>query len=129
MEAINDTQNVLVMDGSESIGGANAGMRPMQLLLTAVGGCSSIDVISILKKQKQEPTKFSIEVEGDSEKEEQHSVWKRIRLNFELEGDLDPSKVLRAAELSMTKYCSVSKALEPKSEITYSVKLNGEIIR
>ena len=60
MEAVNEEGNTIMMDGSPSIGGANLGMRPMQLLLAAIGGCSAIDVILILKKQRQVITSFSI---------------------------------------------------------------------
>lgn len=68
MEATNDTGNTLLMDGSESIGGHHKGFRPMQMLLAAVGGCSAIDIISILKKQKQEIESFEVVVDGDSQK-------------------------------------------------------------
>jgi len=67
MEAVNEEGNTIMMDGSPSIGGANLGMRPMQLLLAAIGGCSAIDVIHILKKQRQDITSFSVEVDGMSE--------------------------------------------------------------
>ena len=64
MEAVNDNGNSLEMDGSPELGGHNLGMRPMQLLLAAVGGCSAIDVIMILKKQRQTITSFEVEVDG-----------------------------------------------------------------
>lgn len=129
MEATNDTGNTIVMDGSESIGGRNAGMRPMQLLLTAVGGCSAIDMISILKKQRQAIQDFSVQVAGDKVKVDDHSVYKNIMITFTINGAIDPDKALKAAELSFGKYCSVSKALEFSSEIVYSIVLNGETIR
>ena len=72
MEATNDTGNSIIMDGSPDIGGAGKGMRPMQLLLAAVGGCSAIDVILILKKQKQIIESFEIEVDGEREKIEDY---------------------------------------------------------
>lgn len=128
MEAINDTGNVLLMDGSESIGGHNSGMRPMQLLLAAIGGCSAIDIISILKKQRQEISSFACDVDGDSVKNGEHSVYETIDIVFRIEGKIDPEKALRAAELSFTKYCSVSKALEYSSLIRYKVELNGKML-
>lgn len=129
MEAVNETGNIVMMDGSESIGGHHAGMRPMQLLLTALGGCSAIDIISILKKQRQEIQDFSVRVDGDKVKVDDHSVYKNIMLTFSISGRIDPDKALKAAELSFGKYCSVSKALEYSSEIAYSMVLNGQQIR
>lgn len=128
MEASNDTGNTLMMDGSESIGGHNLGMRPMQLLLSAVGGCTAIDVISILKKQKQDIKTFEIEVDGDSEKKETYSYYKTIHIKFKITGEVDPEKAKKAAALSHDKYCSVSKALEYSSEVTYEIELNGALI-
>jgi putative redox protein len=128
MEATNDTGNTLMMDGSEGIGGHNKGMRPMQLLLSAVGGCTAIDVISILKKQKQNIETFEIEVDGDSEKKETYSYYKTIKIKFIITGDVDEDKAKKAAALSHEKYCSVSKALEYSSKVTYEIELNGKLI-
>lgn len=97
----------------------------MEMLLMAIGGCSGIDVVSILKKQKQEIKNFSIEVDGEREAGKEPSLYKHIEVVFLLEGDMDPSKAKRAVELSMDKYCSVAKTLEKTAEINYSVKLNG----
>ncbi len=129
LEAINDTQNTLLMDGSESIGGHNLGFRPFQMLLAAVGGCSAIDVISILKKQRQDITSFEMEVNGDKQAVESYSVYKSIELHFILEGTIDPLKALKAAKLSHDKYCSVSKALEHDSEIRLKVTVNGKEVK
>ena len=128
MEAINDTNNTLLMDGSESIGGHHKGMRPMQLLLAAVGGCSSIDIISILKKQRQQIAAFEVEVESDSQKVDDHSVYKDISIRFKLSGQIDAEKAKKAAELSFNKYCSVSMALQPQSQIHYTIELNGNLL-
>jgi putative redox protein len=128
MEAINDTNNNILMDGSESIGGHHKGMRPMQLLLAAVGGCSSIDIISILKKQRQSIESFELEVDADSVKVEEHSVYKDIAIHFKLRGDIAADKALKAAELSFNKYCSVSMALQPQTRIHYTIEINGELV-
>lgn len=125
MEAVNDTGNTVFMDGSEQIGGQNKGMRPMQLLLTALGGCTSIDVISIFKKQKLKIDNFEVDVDGDSVKEGGHSVYKTICITFKIDGDISIEKAKRAIELSLNTYCSVSKALEYSSEISYKLILNG----
>ena len=125
MEAINDEGARLEMDGSDEIGGQNLGMKPMQLLLAAVGGCSSIDVLMILKKQKQDVRSFSVEVEADKVKEGDYSLYKNVCLHFKVEGDLDPAKAKKAIELSLDKYCSVAKTLEPTTTVSYALVVNG----
>lgn len=125
MEAVNETGNTLLMDGSESIGGHHKGFRPMQMMLAAVGGCSAIDIISILKKQKQEIESFEVAVEGDKQSVDSYSVYKTIDIHFKITGKVDKEKAERAAKLSHDKYCSVSKALEYSSEIRFKVTVNG----
>jgi putative redox protein len=124
MEARNEDGNSIQMDGSPDIGGEGKGMRPRQLLLAAVGGCSAIDVILILKKQKQEITDFDVEVEGESEKVEHYSLFRDITLHFKIKGNVDLDKAERAVKLSIEKYCSVSKTLEPTAKINYKVTIN-----
>jgi putative redox protein len=124
MEATNEDGNTLLMDGAPDIGGHGKGMRPMQLLLAAVGGCSAIDIILILKKQKQIIESFEIEVDGEREKIEDYSLFKDICLHFKIKGEVDPDKAERAVKLSVEKYCSVSKTLEPTAKITYKISIN-----
>ena len=125
-EAVNEDGNSISIDGAPAIGGHNLGMRPMQLLLAAIGGCSAIDIISILRKQKQEVEYFEIEVDGDREPVgiEGYSLFKTIVVHFILKGNIDKDKVERAVKLSMEKYCSVTKTLEPTANITYKITLN-----
>lgn len=129
MEASNEDGNTLQMDGSPDIGGEGKGMRPMQLLLAAVGGCSAIDVLLMLKKQKQIVDTFEVEVEGHTEKVEDHRLYKNICLHFKLTGEVEMEKAERAIKLSMEKYCSVSKTLEPTATITYKVTVNHFTIK
>lgn len=124
MEASNEDGNSIQMDGSPDIGGEGKGMRPRQLLLAAVGGCSAIDVILILKKQKQEITEFDVEVDGESEKVDDYSLFRDITLHFKIKGKVDLDKAERAVKLSIDKYCSVSKTLEPTAKINYKVTIN-----
>ncbi|MCD6067180.1 MAG: OsmC family peroxiredoxin [Bacteroidetes bacterium] len=124
MEAVNEDGNSLLMDGSVAIGGSNKGMRPTQLLLSAVGGCSAIDIISILKKQKQVIESFEIIVDGEKENVIEYSLFRKIHMRYILKGTIDKEKAIRAAQLSIEKYCSVSKTLEPTAEITWSVHVN-----
>lgn len=123
MEARNEEGGAVRMDGKTQIGGLEGGFSPMQLLLAGVGGCSAIDIIGILEKQKQGLKNLRVEVDGDRQKNGTYSEFKTIHLNFIFEGDLDPNKVERAIDLSINKYCSVSKALEKGSEISYSYEI------
>ena len=100
------------------------GVSPMELLLMGVAGCSSIDIISILKKQKQKFKELTIEVSGEREKGELPSLFKKIHADVKFVGDIDYNKAFRACKLSFTKYCSVSKTLEATAKITYSVYIN-----
>lgn len=113
----------LKMDASEEVGGQNTGARPTELLLNAVAGCTGIDIISILKKMRLNPTAFSMDVEG--ERADDHPKrFTKIHIHYALDGDLPEDKVVRAIELSTEKYCSVSHSLN--AEITASYSLNGE---
>jgi len=125
MRAENETGNTLEMDGSPDAGGNYAGFRPMQMLLAAAGGCSAIDVISILKKQKQDLETLKVEVDGNRVQKSTYSEFDKINLHFILSGNLEESKVEKAISLSVNKYCSVSKALQPQAEITYSYEIES----
>lgn len=123
MEAENEEGGLVRMDGSTSIGGLEGGFSPMQLLLAGVGGCSAIDVIGILKKQRQDLEDLTVEVDADRQSKEEYSEFKTIHIKFIFTGDLDESKIERAINLSLDKYCSVSKTLEETSEITHSYEI------
>ena len=100
------------MDTSPESGGHNFGVRPMQMLLMGIAGCSAIDVISILKKQRQEVRDYKMTVNGEREAGKEPSLWKNISIDFHIYGNVDEDKAKRAAELSMDKYCSVSATLK-----------------
>jgi putative redox protein len=123
LEATNEQGNSIFMDGSPAIGGKDLGFRPMQLLLAAVGGCSTMDVVSILNKQKQELRHIEIVVDGEREQGVEPSLFRDIHVHFKIYGKVDPEKAKRAVDLSMTKYCSVSKTLEPTATITYDFEV------
>jgi len=101
------------------------GASPMELLLMGVGGCSAIDVVMILKKQRQEITSYKMEVEGQRKEVRDAKPFEAIHVTLYLEGKIDEAKAIRAAQLSFEKYCSVSITLEPSVKITYSIILNG----
>lgn len=125
MEAANEEGGLIRMDGSTSIGGLEGGFSPMQLLLAGVGGCSAIDIVGILEKQRQDLQDLTVEVEGDRQSKEEYSEFKTIHIKFIFTGDLEESKVERAINLSLDKYCSVSKTLEKTSEITHSYEIKS----
>jgi putative redox protein len=124
MEASNEDGNTIQMDSAPDIGGEGKGMRPRQMLLAALGGCSAIDVLLILRKQKQDILDFNVEVDGESEKVQDYSLFRDITLHFKIKGNIDYDKVERAVKLSIDKYCSVSKTLEPTAKINYKITLN-----
>jgi putative redox protein len=125
MEALNEEGGKIRMDGTTSIGGLEGGFSPMQLLLAGIGGCSAIDIIGILEKQKQDLQDLQIVVDGDKKKKDKHSEFRTIHLNFIFTGNLEEKKVKRAIDLSLDKYCSVSKALEKGSEISYDFEIKN----
>jgi putative redox protein len=125
MEARNEDGKVVHMDAAEKIGGHNNGVRPMQLLLMALGGCSAIDIILILKKQRQELEDLQIVVDGEREQvKDGAAVFEKIDVKFMMKGKIDKEKAERAVALSMEKYCSVTKTLEKTAKITYTVVIN-----
>ena len=101
------------------------GASPMELLLMAVGGCNAIDIIYVLKKQRQVVDSYKVEGVGTREEVREAKPFKSIHVTVYLEGDIAPAKALRAASLSFEKYCSVSITLEKSVKITYEVVLNG----
>ena len=121
------TGNKMQIDIPAEQGGTGKGMRPMQTMLAALIGCSSVDVVSILKKQRQEFTSFRMEVDGQREQGKEPSVWQQVELTFLLEGPVDAGKAYRAAELSINKYCSVAETLRRAGAvITFTVIVNGQ---
>ena len=123
MKATNEDGAVIHVDGAASVGGENKGFRPMQLLLAGLGSCSSIDLIGILRKQKQSLEDLEVRVDGEREKDKVPSLFQNIHVHFILRGNLDEKKVKRAVDLSMITYCSVTKTLEKTAKITYSYEI------
>jgi putative redox protein len=121
--------HLMRMDIPVDQGGTGSGFRPMQSMLAALCGCSSVDVISILKKQRLELSSLKIEVDGHREEGKEPSLWKEIHLVFKMEGNMDLSKAKRAVDLSLEKYCSVAETLRKAgATIEYSIYLNGSRI-
>jgi putative redox protein len=110
-------------------GGHNTGLRPMQTLLGALCGCSGVDIVSILKKQRQDLQSLKISADGEREPGKEPSLWKHIVLRFDIGGTVEPAKAIRSVELSMEKYCSVAETLRlAGAKIDWKVFLNGEAL-
>ncbi|GAB2827365.1 OsmC family protein [Ferruginibacter profundus] len=121
-EAKDANGHIVHMDSSDESGGQNFGIRPMQMLLMGLGGCSAIDIVMILKKQRQTVDDFSIKVTGEREAGKEPSLWANAKITFFLKGDIDKEKAYRACELSMNKYCSVAETLRKSgTDLTWEV--------
>ena len=112
-EATDENGHIVKMDTNPQNGGLNFGVRPMQILLMGLGGCSAIDVIGILKKQRQDVRDYKMVITGDREAGKEPSLWKDITIEFHFYGDnIDEAKAIKAVDLSVNKYCSVAATLE-----------------
>ena len=118
----------LIIDANEATGGNNTGPRPKPLMLTALGGCTGIDVISILHKMRVIPSKFNVKMESDVT-EEHPKHYSRIKLIYEFEGEnLAIDRLKRAVELSEDRYCGVSYIYKKSIKMEKEIRLNGEIV-
>lgn len=124
-ESMNESGNRISMDASPDAGGANLGMRPMQMMLTALGGCASIDVISILKKQRKNPGDYKVTVTAERDLNQVPALFESIHLHFVVAGGPDEKQLDRAIQLSVDKYCSVAKIIEKTAKITYSYEVQA----
>ncbi len=120
LEASNEEGNTFTMDASPDIGGTGRGFRPMQTMLGALGGCSSIDVVTILERSKQRLDDIQVFIEGHRQPGVEPSLFETIHVHFALKGQIEDSKAEFAVKRSMEKYCSVAKTLESTAKITFS---------
>lgn len=113
----------VVMDGAPEVGGRNLGIRPMEMLLLGLGGCSAFDVVLILQKSKQAVTDCEVLIEAERA-EKDPKVFTKIHLHFIVKGhNLAPDKVERAINLSAEKYCSASIMLGKTAEISHDFEI------
>lgn len=116
----------VIIDGAPEIGGKNLGVRPMEMLLMGLGGCTTMDVLSILKKQRQNITDCQIEIEAQRA-DDIPKIFNKIHLHFIVKGhNLKQSAVERAIQLSAEKYCSASAMLEKSAQITHDFEIIAE---
>lgn len=118
--------HTLMMDADEESGGHNAGARPMELLLVGFGGCSGMDVISILRKKRQQVTGLEINVKGEKT-EDYPKIYKEVHIEYVVKGKgVQKEAVERAIQLSLDKYCSVGATLAKAGKITHSYRIVEE---
>jgi putative redox protein len=120
----NEEGFLIPLDSKKVVGGHDAGFRPLQLLAIGLVGCTGMDVISILRKKRQEVTDF--EVTAAIERADQHpKVFTKIVLEYIVSGkNIDPEAVERAVVLSETKYCPAQAMLSKAAEITHKITIN-----
>ena len=118
--------HTLKMDAHPSVGGDGDGFRPLELLLVGLGGCTGMDVLSILRKKRQEVSGFDVQLHADQAKDFPH-VFTDITIKYIVRGrHVDPKAVERAIELSATKYCSAQAMLEHTATITSAYEIIEE---
>ena len=120
-----DSNHWVIMDGPATLGGSEAGPRPKELLLIALGGCTASDVIPILEKKRVPFEGFEIRLTG-TVRDEHPQIYTDIHIEYVIYGeDIDPADVERAIELSTTKYCSISAMLKGNVNITHSYRIES----
>lgn len=118
-----DSNHWITMDGPENFGGSNAAIRPKELLLLALAGCTASDVVTILEKKEVQLNNFEINISAEMQ-EEHPQVYTKINLEYVFYGkNIAREAVERAIELSQTKYCSVTAMLQKAIEIKYSYRI------
>ncbi len=122
LQAKNEDGVTLTIDAAESIGGKGKGLRPMEILASSLAGCMAIDVLLILRKQRQTITHFEIEVDA-KRANAIPAVFEEITLIFILNEGVNEDKLQSAIHLTHEKYCSVSQSLNPNIKINIESKL------
>jgi putative redox protein len=121
-----DSNHWITMDGPENFGGSDAGIRPKELILLGLGGCTGSDVVSILSKKRVKLDDFEINIETEVS-EEHPQIFTKLHLEYVFYGeDINTKDVERAIELSQTKYCGVTAMLEKTVQITHSYRIEPE---
>jgi len=124
--SLHENTQKIVIDAVPAVGGRDLGPRPKTLLLVSLGGCTAMDVISILKKMRVEPDYFNVEVEGELT-EEHPKYFHTITVNYIFRGkDLPMDKIKKAVSLSEERYCGVSEMLRKSSKLSSNIIVEDE---
>lgn len=120
--------HIVPLDATEKVGGKDSGPRPKDLILTAISGCTGMDVVSILKKMRV--TEYSLKIEMDADQSTEHPVvYTKIYMNYIFEGEnLPVAKIKKAVTLSEDRYCGVSAMLKKATIIEATITINGETV-
>lgn len=111
---------------SDELAGQSEGVRSMEMVAMGLAGCSSIDIVRILEKQRQTLTDYRVELDARRAEDETPAVFRDLHVHVIMEGDVEPHKAQRAVELTLSTYCSVAQMLEKTAEIRYSLTVNGD---
>jgi putative redox protein len=125
LESTNQAGVTIDSDGAPDIGGQGKGLRPMELLLASLASCSAIDIILIMKKQRQKLEDIKIDVNAERISVNHHSEFSNIHLSFHFYGDIKEEKAKKAIDLSLDEYCSVAQILNKTAKITYDFDINA----
>ncbi len=125
-EGANAEGNTIHLDGSPEIGGEGKGMRPTESLLVSIAACSSIDVVVLLKKMRQQLDDIQVEITGERAEDQVPKIFTKIHLHFILTGKIKPEKAAQAVQLSADKYCTVAKMVDSVAEITHDFEIINE---
>ena len=127
-EATSGSGHTITMDGATESGGKNLGARPMEMLLMGLGGCSAYDVVTILRKSRQDITDLNVEIEAKRAKTDP-KIFTSIHLHFKVYGrNLSNNIVERAINLSAEKYCSASIMLGKSAELTHDYEVYAPLV-
>ena len=122
-EGVAGSGHRVTMDVAPEVGGRNLGLRPMEMVLLGLGGCTAIDVLHMLRKGRQPITDMRVELDAERA-DDVPKVFTKIHLHFVLTGaGLDPHKIERAINLSASKYCSASMMLNKTAEMTHDFEI------
>lgn len=124
-EAENEGGFTVELDAKAAIGGEGKGFRPMEMLLVGLGGCSGIDMVNVLTKQKEPLDDIKIAINATRKDEEMPPIFDVIDIHFDLFGDLNTTKVERALAMTFDKYCSVSNILSRSATINFTYTINS----
>lgn len=115
----------VVLDSVSDVGGFDSSVHPVEAMILAFGGCTSMDVVSLLRKMKQDFDDFAVLL--DTERADEHpKVLTKIELSYRVWGEVDQEKFTKAIDLSLDKYCSVANTLKPNVDISYKSRINPE---
>ncbi len=123
-EAQNSIGQLVELDAKPEIGGEGKGFRPMEMLLVGLGGCSGIDMVNVLTKQKEPLKDIKIKINATRKDEEMPPIFDVINIHFDLTGELNAQKVERALALTFDKYCSVSNILGRSAQLNFTYTIH-----